>query len=143
MWNENTSPKEAQLVPIDDMRLEDTQLAEQLYNSAGLHPVVEAGLKDYDKRLQKEDKVINKVLGPRASDIKGYGEAVAKRVALAVYAQLNRQYGGRMGDLRAYIMNLEDERNRATTRYDDLMGRVVGILGEEYKDLRTDSNTFM
>lgn len=128
---------------MDEPRLEDTQLAEQLYNSAGLHPVVEAGLKDYDKRLQKEDKVINKVLGPRASDIKGYGEAVAKRVALAVYAMLNRQYGGRVGDLRSYIMNLEDERNRANTRYDDLMGRVVGILGEEYKDLRTDSNTFM
>jgi len=60
-----------------------------------------------------------------------------------VYGMLNRQYGGRMGDLRTYIMNLEDERNRANTRYDDLMGRVVGILGEEYKDLRTDSATFM
>jgi chromosome segregation ATPase len=143
MWNDERSRDDTQLVPVDDMRLEDNQLAEQLYNSAGLNPVVEAGLKDYDKRLQKEDRVINKVLGARGSDIKGYGEAVAKRVALAVYAQLNRQYGGRMGDLRAYIMNLEDERNRATTRYDELMGRVVGILGEEYKDLRTDSNTFM
>lgn len=143
MWNDDSAPETKQLVPVDDLRLDDTQLAEQLYNSAGLHPVVEAGLKDYDKRLQNEDKFINKVLGPRASDIKGYGEAVAKRVALAVYGMLNRQYGGRMGDLRTYIMNLEDERNRANTRYDDLMGRVVGILGEEYKDLRTDSATFM
>jgi len=143
MWNEKRTSEDTQLVPIDDMRLEDTQLAEQLYNNAGLNPVVEAGLKDYDKRLQKEDKVINKVLGPRASDIRGYGDAVAKRVALAVYALLNRQYGGRMGDLRSYIMTLEDERNRATNRYDELMGRVVGILGEEYRELRTDSNTFM
>jgi len=143
MWNDDSAPETKQLVPVDDLRLDDTQLAEQLYNSAGLHPVVEAGLKDYDKRLQNEDKFINKVLGPRASDIKGYGEAVAKRVALAVYGMLNRQYGGRMGDLRTYIMNLEDERNRANTRYDDLMGRVVGILGDEYKDLRTDSATFM
>mgnify|MGYP001116853537 CR=1 FL=1 len=63
-------------------------------------------LKDYDKHLQQEDKVLTRVFGPRGSDIKGYGEAVDKRGALAVYAQLNRQYGGRMGDLRAYIMNL-------------------------------------
>jgi hypothetical protein len=143
MWNEDRTPQDRQLVPVNEMRVEDTQLAEQLYNSAGLNPVVDAGLKDYDKRLQKEDKVINKVLGPRGSDIRGYGEAVAKRVALAVYALLNQQYGGKMGDLRSYIMNLEDERNRANTRYDELMGRVVGILGEEYRDLRTDSNTFM
>jgi len=68
---------------------------------------------------------------------------VAKRVALAVYGMMNKQYGGQMGDLRSYIMTLEDERNRANDRYDDLMSRVVGILGEEYKDLRTDSNTFM
>jgi chromosome segregation ATPase len=40
-------------------------------------------------------------------------------------------------------MTLEDERTKANDRYDDLMGRVVGILGEEYKDLRTDSNQFM
>ncbi len=143
MWNEDRNPEERQLVPVQELRLEDTQLAEQLYNSAGLHPVVEAGLKDYDKRLQKEDRVINKVLGPRASDIKGYGEAVAKRVALAVYGLLNQQYGGKMGDLRSYILTLEDERNRANTRYDELMGRVVGTLGEEYRELRTDSTTFM
>jgi septal ring factor EnvC (AmiA/AmiB activator) len=128
---------------MDNLRLEDTQLAEQLYNSAGLNPVVDAGLKDYDKKLQQEDRFLGKVLGPRMSDIKGYGEAVAKRVALAVYALLNQQYGGRMGDLRSYILTMEDERNRATNRYDELMGRVVGILGEEYKDLRTDSTTFM
>ncbi|MFC1970471.1 hypothetical protein ACFLV0_00815 [Chloroflexota bacterium] len=135
--------EERQLIRIEDMNLEETQVAEQLYNSAGLDPVVEAGLKDYDKTLQKEDKVISKVFGPRGSDIRGYGESVAKRVAFAVYALLNKQYGGKVGDLRSYIMTLEDERNRANTRYDELMGRVVGILGEEYKELRTDSKEFM
>jgi hypothetical protein len=55
---------------------------------------------------------------------------VAKRVALAGSALVNKQYGGKVGDLRSYIMTLEDERNGANTRYDELMGRVVGILGE-------------
>jgi hypothetical protein len=131
------------IVRIEEMSLEESQLAEQLYNSAGLDPVVDAGLKDYGKRLQKGDKLINKVLGPRGDDIKGYGDAVAKRVAFAVYALLNRQYGGKVGDLRSYIMAMEEERNRANDRYDELMGRVVGILGEEYKELRTDSKEFM
>ena len=135
--------QERQLIKIENMSLEETQLSEQLYNSAGLDPVVEAGLKDYDKSLLREDKVISKLFGPRGTDIKGYGEAVAKRVAFAVYALLNKQYGGRVGDLRSYIMTLEDERNRANMRYDELMGRVVGILGDEYKDLRTDSKEFM
>ena len=140
--------KGRQLIKIEevrpeDMSLEETQLTEQLYNNAGLDPVVDAGLKDYDKRLQREMKLMNKVLGPRGSDIKGYGEAVAKRVALAVYALLNKQYGGKVGDLRSYLMTLEDERNRANVRYDELMGRVVGILGDEYKELRTDSKAFI
>ncbi|MBN1856541.1 MAG: hypothetical protein JW846_06295 [Dehalococcoidia bacterium] len=143
MANEETTPERMQLAKIDELNLDESQLAEQLYNSAGLNPVVDAGLKDYDKRLQTEDKMITKVFGPRGTDIKGYGEAVAKRVAVAVYALLNKQYGGQMGDLRSYIMALEDERDRANARYDELMGRVVGTLGEEYKDLRTDSNTFM
>jgi outer membrane murein-binding lipoprotein Lpp len=143
MEEKEKGQEEKQLVKIEEMNLEETQLAEQLYNSAGLDPVVEAGLKDYDKRLQKEDKVISKVFGARGSDIRGYGESVARRVAFAVYALLNRQYGGKVGDLRSYIMTLEDDRNRANTRYDELMGRVVGILGEEYKDLRTDSKEFM
>ncbi len=143
MANEEGTPVDRQLAKIEDMTLDDSQLAEQLYSSAGLNPVVEAGLKDYDKRLQQEDKMITKVFGPRGTDIKGYGESVAKRVAIAVYALLNRQYGGQMGDLRSYILTLEDERNQANTRYDELMGRVVGILGEEYKELRTDSNAFM
>ncbi len=136
-------PQERQLTKIEEMSLEEVQLAEQLYNSAGLDPVVDAGLKDYDKRIQQENKLLSKVLGPRGSDIRGYGEAVAKRVAFAVYALLNKQYGGKVGDLRSYIMTLEDERNRASTRYDELMGRVVGILGDEYKELRTDSKEFM
>ena len=131
------------VVKIEEMSLEESQLAEQLYNSAGLGPVVEAGLKDYDKELHKEDKLISKVFGARATDIRSYGEAVAKRVAFAVYALLNKQYGGKVGDLRSYIMTLEEERDRANIRYDELMGRVVGILGEEYKDLRTDSKEFM
>lgn len=134
---------ETQIVPIEEMNLEDFQLADQLYNSAGLDPVVNAGLKDYDEQIQQENKLITKVLGPRASDIKGYGEAVARRVAFAVYSLLNRQYGGKVGDLRSHIMALQDERDRANTRYDDLMGRVVGILGEEYKELRSDSKQFM
>jgi len=131
------------IVKLEEMSLEETQLAAQLYNSAGLDPVVEAGLKDSDKRLQKEDRFISKVFGPRGSDIKGYGEAVARRVAFAVYALLNKQYGGKVGDLRSYIMTLQEERDRANARYDELMGRVVGILGEEYKELRTDSKEFM
>lgn len=138
-FQENTTS----IVTTENMKLEDTQMAEQLYNSAGLGPVVDAGLKDYDKQIQQENKLINKVFGPRGSDIKGYGEAVAKRTAFAVYSLLNKQYGGKVGDLRSYIMALEDERNRANMRYDELMGKVVGILGSEYQSLRTDSNTFM
>jgi len=135
--------KSTDIIKIEEMSLEESQLAEQLYNSAGLDPVVDAGLKDYHKRLQKEDKLISKVLGPRGSDIRGYGEAVARRVAFAIYTLLNKQYGGKVGDLRSYIMTLEDDRDRANVKYDELMGRVVGILGEEYKDLRTDSKAFM
>ena len=143
MGKKKKAVDERQLIKIEEMSLEETQLAEQLYNSAGLGPVVDAGLKDYDEDLRQEDKLISKVLGPRGSDIKGYGEAVAKRVAFAIYALLNKQYGGKVGDLRSYIMTLEDERDRASTRYDELMGRVVGILGDEYKELRTDSKAFM
>ncbi len=135
--------KETSIIKIEEMSLEETQLAEQLYNSAGLDPVVDAGLKDYGKRLQREDKLISKVLGPRGSDIRGYGEAVAKRVTLAIYTLLNKQYGGKVGDLRSYIMTLEEDRDQANARYDELMGRVVGILAEEYKELRTDSKAFM
>jgi len=143
MAKKKKAPKERQLIKIDEMSLKEIQLGEQLYNNAGLDPVVEAGLKDYDEHLQQEDKLISKVLGPRGTDIKGYGQAVAKRVALAVYALLNKQYGGKVGDLKSYIMTLQDEGDRANTRYDELMGRVVGILGEEYKELRTDSKAFM
>jgi hypothetical protein len=135
--------KTTSIVKIEEMNLEEERLAEQLYYSAGLDPVVDAGLKDYDKSLQKESKLLNKVLGPRGTDIRGYGESVAKRVAFAVYALLNKQYGGKVGDMRSYIMSLEDERDRANTRYDDLMGRVIGILGDEYKELRTDSKEFV
>ena len=135
--------KTTSIIKIEEMSLEETQLAEQLYNSAGLDPVVDAGLKDYDKRIQRENKLMHKVLGPRESDIRGYGEAVAKRTAFAIYALLNKQYGGKVGDLRSYIMTLEEERNRANDKFDELMGRVVGILGDEYKELRTDSKTFM
>jgi hypothetical protein len=143
MNEEEKVPEVWQVMKPEEMNLEEVQLAEQLYNSAGLDPVVDAGLKDYDKRIQNENKLLSKVLGPRESDIRGYGESVAKRVAFAVYALLNKQYGGKVGDLRSYIMTLQDERDRANTRYDELMGRVVGILGEEYKELRTDSKVFM
>ena len=127
----------------EKLSLDDTQLADQIFHSAGLDPVVDAGLQDYDKCIQGENKLINKMLGPRTSDIKGYGQAVAKRVAVAVYGQLSKQYGGKVGDLRSYIMTLEEERDRANQRYDELMGRAIGILGEEYKELRTDSTQFM
>ena len=143
MRENKKAPQEKQLLRIDEMSLEESQLAEQLYNNAGLDPVIDAGLKDYDERMQLENRFLNKVLGPRESDIRGYGESVARRVAFAVYALLNKQYGGKVGDLRSYIMTLEDDRNRANTRYDELMGRVVGMLGEEYKDMRTDSKVFM
>ncbi len=132
-----------ELVTAPEFSLDEQQLQEQLYTNAGLEPVVEAGLKDYNERLQRESKLLNKVLGPRGSDIKGYGEAVARRVAFAVYSMLNRQYGGKVGDLRSHIMALQEERDREKAKYDELMGRVVGILGEEYKQLRVDSNTFM
>jgi hypothetical protein len=131
------------IVKIEDMTLDETQLAEQLYNSAGLDPIVDAGIKDFDKKIQQENKLINKVFGTRGSDIRGYGESVARRVAFAVYGLLNKQYGGKVGDLRSYIMGLEDDRDRANIRYDDLMGRVIGILGDEYKELRTDSKEFI
>jgi len=145
---ENNTHNEKQLMKVEEtslerMSLEEAQQAEQLYNSAGLDPVVDAGLKDYDERIQVENKLISKVLGPRGSDIRGYGEAVAKRVAYAVYSLMNKQYGGKMGNLRSYIMTLEDERNRANDKYDELMGRVIGILGDEYKELRADSTVFM
>ena len=145
---ENNTHNEKQLMKVEEtmlekMSLEEAQKAEQLYNSAGLDPVVDAGLKDYEERIQVENKLISKVLGARGSDIRGYGEAVAKRVAYAVYSLMNTQYGGKMGDLRSYIMSLEDERNRANDKYDELMGRVIGILGDEYKELRADSNVFM
>ena len=143
MEQKEKTSEEKQLMKTEKISLEETQLAEQLYSSAGLDPVVDAGLKDYDERLKQEDKLITKVIGPRGSDIKGYGQAVAKRVAFAVYALLNKQYGGKVGDLRSYIMTLQEERDRANVRYDELMGRVVGILGEEYKELRTDSKAFM
>ena len=144
----NNASNKKQLMKIEEtslerMNLKEAQQAEQLYNSAGLDPVVDAGLKDYDERIQTENKLISKVLGSRGSDIRGYGEAVAKRVALAVYTLMNKQYGGKVGDLRSYMMTLEEERNRAHDKYDELMGRVIGILGDEYKELRTDSNVFM
>jgi predicted nucleic acid-binding Zn-ribbon protein len=135
--------KTTSIVKIEDMTLDETQLAEQLYNSAGLDPIVDAGIKDYDRKIQQENKLINKVFGTRGSDIRGYGESVARRVAFAVYGLLNKQYGGKVGDLRSYIMSLEDDRDRANIRYDDLMGRVIGILGDEYKELRTDSKEFI
>ena len=131
------------IVKIDDMTLDETQLAEQLYNNAGLDPIVDAGIKDYGKKIEQENKLINKVFGTRGSDIRGYGESVARRVAFAVYGLLNKQYGGKVGNLRSYILSLEDDRDHANRRYDDLMGRVIGILGDEYKELRTDSKEFI
>jgi len=134
---------EGELVDASELTLNEKQFLEQLYSGAGLEPVVEAGIRDYDERLQKENKLLNKVLGTRGDDIKGYGQAVARRVAFAVYQMLNREYGGKVGDLRAHINELQEERDRAKEKYDELMGRVVGILGEEYKELRADSKMFM
>lgn len=134
---------EGELINVSEMSLNEKQFLEQLYSGAGLEPVVEAGIRDYDERLQKENKLLNKVLGTRGSDIKGYGGAVARRVAFAVFQMLNREYGGKVGDLRANIMALQEERDRAKDKYDELMGRVVGMLGAEYRDLRADSREFM
>jgi len=131
------------IVKIEDMTIDETQIAEQLYNSAGLNTMVAAGIKDYDNKIEQENKLINKVFGTRGSDIRGYGESVAMRVSFAVYSLLNKQYGGKVGDLRSYVMSLEEERDHANRRYDDLMGRVIGILGDEYKELRTDSKEFI
>ena len=64
----------------EDIKPEEKRLAEQLYYSAGLDPVVDDGLSDYHKLIQSENKFLNKMLGTRESDIRGYGEAVAKRV---------------------------------------------------------------
>jgi chromosome segregation ATPase len=108
-----------------------------------LDPIVDAGIKDYDKKIEQENKLINKVFGARGSDVRGYGESVARRVSFAIYSLLNKQYGGKVGNLRSYIMSLEEERDHANRRYDDLMGRVIGILGDEYKELRTDSKEFI
>lgn len=141
--NSELEEKNSRLIKTEEMGLEETQLAEQLYSSAGLGPVVDAGIEDYDQYLQQENKIINKVFGVRGSDIRGYGKAVAKRVAFATYNLMNRQYGGKVGDLKTYIRNLEDDRERANARYDELMGRVVGILGDEYKELRGDSRELM
>jgi len=141
---ETTSEVETtSIVKLEGMTLDETQFAEQLYNSAGLDPIINAGMKDYDKKLQQENKLINKVFGIRDSDVRGYSESVAKRVAFAVYNVLSKQYGGKVGDLRKYMLSLEDDRDRANIRYDELMGRVIGILGDEYKNLRTDSKEFI
>jgi len=53
------------LVVTEDFKPEEKQLAEQIYYSAGLDPVVDDGLHDYDKHIQLENKMINKILGPR------------------------------------------------------------------------------
>lgn len=74
---------------IDGMSLENRALAEQLYNSAGLDPLVDAELKDYDRRLPQEDKLINRVLGPRTSDMQAYGGAMTRGVAFAIYTMLS------------------------------------------------------
>jgi len=131
------------IVQVEDMTMDEIQLIEQLYYSAGLDPIVDAGIQDYDKKIEQENKLINKVFGTRGSDVKGYGEAVARRVSYAIYNLLNTQYGGRVGNMKSYIMSLEEERDHANRRYDDLMGRVIGILSDEYKDLRTDSKEFI
>jgi hypothetical protein len=141
--NSNVKKTSTSLAPVDELSIEEIQLSDQIYHGAGLDPIVDAGIKDYEGKIEQENKLFNKILGVRGTDIRGYGEAVAKRVAVAVYGQLSKQYGGKVGDLRAYIMNLEEERDNANRRYDDLMGRAIGILGEEYKDLKTDSNEFM
>ncbi|UCD10026.1 MAG: hypothetical protein JSU79_05140 [Dehalococcoidales bacterium] len=131
------------IVQVEDMTVDEIQLTEQLYYSAGLDPIVDAGIQDYDKKIEQENKLINKVFGTRGSDVRGYGEAVARRVSYAIYNLLNTQYGGRVGNMKSYIMSLEEERDHANRRYDDLMGRVIGILSDEYKDLRTDSQEFI
>lgn len=143
---QNTEKRE--LIVREEMGLEEKQLAEQLYAAAGLDPVVEAGLKDYDKRV-RGFKWIDKIYATDQT-LRGYGQAVAKRTALAIYTQLSKQYGGRVGDLARHITLLEEERDRAiaqrdqaNARYDDLVAKGIGALAEGYKDLRIDSKEFM
>ena len=42
------------IVQVEDMTVDEIQLTEQLYYSAGLDPIVDAGIKDYDRRLNKK-----------------------------------------------------------------------------------------
>ena len=62
------------IVQVEEMTVDEIQLTEQLYYSAGLDPIVDAGIKDYDKKIEQENKLINKVFGTRGSDVRGYGE---------------------------------------------------------------------
>jgi hypothetical protein len=113
MANEEKTPVDRQLAKIEDMSLDDSQLAEQLYNSAGLNPVVDAGLKDYDKRLQMEDKMITKVFGPRGTDIRGYGESVwTQRSETEPFAARKLSHYLRSGSLLGNQW-LPEERNAA------------------------------
>ena len=50
--------KTTSIAIIEDSTLAETQLADQIYHSAGLDPVVDAGLHDFDKHIQLENKLI-------------------------------------------------------------------------------------
>ena len=65
MRENEKAPQEKQLLRIDEMSLEESQLAEQLYNNAGLDPVIDAGLKDHDERMQVENRFLNKGARPQ------------------------------------------------------------------------------
>ena len=45
------------LVQVEDMTTDEIQLTEQLYYSAGLDPIVEAGIRDYDRKIEQENKL--------------------------------------------------------------------------------------
>ena len=44
------------MVQVEDMTTDEIQLTEQLYYSAGLDPIVDAGIQDYDKKIEQELK---------------------------------------------------------------------------------------
>lgn len=139
-----------ELIKIEEMSLEEKQRAAQLYHGVGLEAVVDTTLEEDRKRRKEKATWIDKAIGGLPIDPKEYGKEVAQNAALATYHYLSKEYGGRVGDLRAYLMQLEEERERAiaqrdqaNARYDDLVAKGIGALAEGYKDLRIDSKEFM
>ena len=52
----NTRVKETNtsLATVDELSIEEIQLSDQIYHGAGLGPIVDAGIKDYDHKIEQE-----------------------------------------------------------------------------------------